>query len=124
MYTVQFFSYCGMALVPVHCEDRSEARAECAERLRRARSEGYKLATLSPGKRWEVLEPDDCMLVPDACGTLELKHVTFECGECGSACETREFAAECCTKCPHGNTLEWNDCHECMREIVGCMESN
>ena len=36
-------------------------------------------------------------MVPDACGTLCLTHVTFECRECGHQHETREDAAQCCT---------------------------
>jgi hypothetical protein len=95
MYLVKHVSYCGMTGVPEAQESLRDARRECARRLRSYRRR-FKVATLEPGAQWEILEPEDSAMVPDACGTLSIKRVTFECRECGSQCDTREIAYECC----------------------------
>ena len=95
MFQVNHFGYCGMADVPSTYECSEHARDYAAERLRRYRRR-FRVVTLEPGKAWEICEPDNCTMVPDACGTLRLSHITYECRECGSACETREEWAHCC----------------------------
>lgn len=70
-----------------------------ARQLRRYRRNGYPVSILARGQEWEIGEPEGCMMVPDDCGTLAIRHDTYECRECGSACETRDAAAECCAEC-------------------------
>lgn len=95
MYSVKHISYCGMVDIPEVIEDRETARTECAHRLRRLRKR-FPVVTLESGKAWEIQEPEGAVGVPDACGTLVLKHVTFECLECGCEYETRDDALTCC----------------------------
>lgn len=96
MYSVKHTSYSGLSGIPEVFEDRERARTECAHRLRRLRKR-YPVVTLTPGETWEVREPEGCAMVPDACGVLHLRHITFECAECGGEHETRDEAADCCT---------------------------
>jgi hypothetical protein len=77
--------------------DNAEARQDIARRLRSARQR-YDVTTLTPGEEWEILEPEDSQMVPDACGTLTLRRQTFECRECGSKHDTKEEAYACCTE--------------------------
>lgn len=95
MYTVRHHSYCGMRGVPEAFDTNAEARSHVARKLRTYRKR-FPVVTLSPGTEWEIQEHENAVGVPDACGTLVLRHVTFECGECGSHCESREVAAQCC----------------------------
>lgn len=95
MYSVKHVSYCGMVGIPEVHEARSDARTECAHRLRRLRKR-FPVVTLTPGAKWEIQEPEGAVAIPDACGTLVLRHVTFECRECGHGCETRDNALACC----------------------------
>ena len=88
MYHVQHHAYCGMSGIPDTFEDSTDARKAVARELRTYRR-SFKIATLERGASWEILEPEDCAMVPDTCGTLSLVHQTFECPECGYACETR-----------------------------------
>ena len=96
MYTLKFASYCGMGWDLGTFDDRAEARAEAAEVLRRRRADGYEIATRAPGRRWEVLEPEDSAMVPDECGELYITRQTFECRECGFAHDTDEARRACC----------------------------
>ena len=85
-----------MSGIPETFDEREDARADCAAALRRARRNGYPVATLEIGREWEIQEPDDCMMVPDECGVLRLSHTTYGCQECGCRHETREDAGQCC----------------------------
>ena len=77
---VRFLAYCGMDSGEggkYTGEDaETEARDECAAILRHRRKAGLRVSTLEPGKAWEVLEPDNCAMVPDDCGTLHLSDLT------------------------------------------------
>lgn len=95
MYRVQHHAYSGLSGIPALFDERREARDLAAEKIRRARRR-FRVVTLKRGAQWEVQEPDDCTLVPDACGTIAIHHTTFECRECGCDHETREQAAQCC----------------------------
>lgn len=95
MYKVKFVGYCGMSHPEASHETEKEARADVAYRLKYARK-GFEVVTLESGKSWEILEPTECTMVPDDSGVLYLKHITYACRECGSACETQEDAALCC----------------------------
>ena len=95
MFRVNTHAYCGMSGGPACFDTKSEARAYVADKLR-ARRRRYRVTTLARGAEWEVLEPDDCAMVPDACGTIALEHVTYECRECGCRSETPHDALHCC----------------------------
>lgn len=95
MYKVNHASYCGTDSVPSCFDERQEARDYAADRLRRYRRR-FNVVTLKRGAQWEVCEPDDAAMVPDACGTLSLSHVTYECRECGCQCDTPHDALHCC----------------------------
>lgn len=95
MQRVQHHSYCGMSGVPACFDTRAEARQYVADRLRRYRR-NFQVTTLESGKQWEILEPSDCAMVPDACGTLSLQSVTYECRECGCQHDTPHDALHCC----------------------------
>lgn len=72
-YTVRFFAYYlpyGINLAENLC--KSEARNYVASLLRNDRNDGFEIITLERGKQWEILEPEDCLLVPDVCGILEI----------------------------------------------------
>ena len=95
MITVQHQAYCGMSSVPHAFDTLPDARAYVAHKLARLRRR-YPIITHVNGSEWEVCEPNDCAMVPDACGVLRLNHITVECRECGSACETEHDARACC----------------------------
>ena len=95
MYRVNSHAYCGMLGVPACFDTEPEARDYVARKLRRARRH-YRVTTLEPGKSWEVLEPEDCLMVPDACGTWDLERITYACRECGSEHDTQTDALHCC----------------------------
>jgi hypothetical protein len=99
MTLLKFAGYCGMAGVPQECETRAEARRAAAAWLRAARSDEFPVVTLARGEEWEIQEPDWAEMVPDECGILYIEHRTWECRECGSACETQEAAWGCCREC-------------------------
>jgi hypothetical protein len=72
-YRVVLLAYCGMTFP--HGDpgmDRDEARQEVARLIRRRRREGFPVTTHTRGSTWEVMEPEDTMMVPDECGTLLL----------------------------------------------------
>lgn len=95
MYKVNFHSYCGMAGIPEEFDNREDAEQYAAHRIRRLRKL-TKVSTITTGTEWEAQEPEGCHMVPDYAGLLVLKHITFECRECGSPCETPDEANECC----------------------------
>jgi hypothetical protein len=73
-YTVTLHAYCGMAQ-PIGDDymDHDEARQEAAKLLRRRRRQGFPITVIKKGRKWEVEEPEDCMMVPDSCGVLTLR---------------------------------------------------
>jgi hypothetical protein len=101
MYQVEHISYCGMRGIPTCFDTEEEARQYAADFIRRYRRR-YKLTTLQPGEKWEVLEPENTVLVPDACGVLSIEHVTYECFECGTHHDTKHDALHCCAEYNRG----------------------
>lgn len=97
MIRINHHAYCGMADVPACFDTIDEARDYVARRLRNYRRY-FKVATLKAGLQWEVLEPAECAMVPDACGTLSLTHEQYECRECGCQYDTRADALRCCVE--------------------------
>lgn len=70
-YVITFAAYCGM----VDTEEKdcgADARDHVAAYLRSMRRKGFPVTTLKRGAEWEVLEPEDCAMVPDECGTVSL----------------------------------------------------
>ncbi len=102
MYKVNFNSYCGMSDYPAHFDTQEEARSYIAERIVRIRKR-FKMTTLKRGTQWEVLEPENAVMVPDACGTMSLEHITFKCRECGCKHDSTQDALYCCAWDDDGN---------------------
>lgn len=96
MYQLKFAAYCGMVSELCTSEDVADIRAEAADILRYARRKGEPVVTLEPGKRWEFLEPEDAIMVPDSCGEMYVAHHVFTCRECGSEYENHGDAMDCC----------------------------
>lgn len=95
-FTLTHYAYCGMHVPIIDTYDRAEreeARSRAARRLRSMRQQGYPVVTLERGRKWEVQEPEDCVLVPVECGILSLSAVkpkTFRCWNCGDDIEEGE----------------------------------
>jgi len=92
LFTLTHHAYCGMPIPLVEEQEqatREEARDRAARRLRYLRSEGMPIVTREKGERWEVLCPEDAVLVPDYCGELVLRGFDplarkyGKCRECG-----------------------------------------
>lgn len=103
MYRLRHVAYCGMLTFSESFDEQEEARQAAAEFLRKMRGKGFVCVALERDRekqegQWEVLEPDDCALVPDECGVLRLSHITFECRECGSQLETKQESLDCCSQ--------------------------
>ena len=99
MFHLVTHSYCGMSLPHVSTEDRAWARSQTAALLRKRRQAGFRVilgSRTADYRSYEVLEPEDCHLVPDECGIIALRRELFECGECGSEYEDRDAASSCC----------------------------
>lgn len=73
MYIVQHHAYCGMSGLKHKFDTIEEARSYIAQYLLRRRKQEYPVTTLHRGTEWEILEPEDCFMVPDACGILTLE---------------------------------------------------
>ena len=96
MFTVQRFPYCGLSMPRVEFGTRQEAREYAAGLLARSRRR-YPVQTLKRGAKWEILEPEDAAMVPDACGLVTLREsYRFECPECGQGYDDRDELARCC----------------------------
>ena len=98
MYYLTRYAYCGMRVPVGTFECRDDARRAAARALGQFRAEGFPVVTLDRGECWEVCEPDDAVMVPDACGTIVLRRESFECRECGFDHDTRDDAAACCAE--------------------------
>jgi hypothetical protein len=71
-YSVTTQGYCGMSIPHGSDYTYEEARARVKQRIEwfKARIGG---AVVKLGRnQWELQEPENCMMVPDACGTLEI----------------------------------------------------
>ena len=101
MFHLITHSYCGMSLPHLSTEDRAWARSQTAALLRKRRRQGLRVilgSRTEDYRSYEVLEPEDCHLVPDECGIIALRRELFECGECGSKYELKADAYLCCTE--------------------------
>jgi len=77
MFNVTTYAYCGMTLPHGEYESIEDARSRAAQRIRYLRSEDFPVVKIGP-LEWEVEEPEDCMMVPDCCGTLCIEEVEDE----------------------------------------------
>ncbi len=68
-------AYCGMVTTLETDVDAAVVRSAAAAALRAARRRGFDVAVRKPGTEWEILEPEDSVLVPDNCGILGLELV-------------------------------------------------
>lgn len=78
MFTLALHAYCGMTVPIAYIPDHTGIRQVAARLIRRRRREGYPVAILEIGRRWEIMEPEDCMMVPDDCGCLVLRDPGIE----------------------------------------------
>lgn len=70
MFTLHFASFTGLSHRPVKYEDETDLRCDIADRLRRLRRRGFACRALTRGWEWEIGEPEDSVMVPDAAGIL------------------------------------------------------
>lgn len=94
-YQVRHVGYCGME---TYCEDHEtmeEARQDAAKFIKRMRKKEFQVTNIDTNK-WEVLEPDDCSMIPDQCGILWIRKIAGECNECGGDCDTNARLCENC----------------------------
>lgn len=73
-YRAVFHAHCGITWDLDDDDDRTTVRNSVAAYLREKRREGRTVNVLEPGERWEIEEPDDCIMIPDDAGTLVLRH--------------------------------------------------
>ena len=66
-------AYCGITRDLSAHVDAGTVRWDAAFEIHRARSRGFEVVTLEKGSRWEILEPEGSLLVPDECGVLSLE---------------------------------------------------
>lgn len=71
MYSLTHYAYCGMS-IKIAEGDHSDVRSAAAKLISRRRKD-YPVYTLDKGNRWEICEPEDCMMVPDNCGILKIE---------------------------------------------------
>lgn len=74
MWKVTHYAYCGMSIPLGDFTSHKEAMERVRARLRwfKRRICG-EVMSLAKGREWELCEPDDCMMVPDACGILKIE---------------------------------------------------
>lgn len=77
LYTLDFYAYCGMSMELVK-GGKKEVRKAASNILRRRRKQDYPVWSLDKGTRWEIGEPEDCILIPDSCGILKINHAYEE----------------------------------------------
>lgn len=70
-FRVQHASYCGMSDTIADCDTRAEAEDELHAFAERMRAKGYETAEINRSAI-EILEPDDCAMVPDECGVVTI----------------------------------------------------
>jgi hypothetical protein len=98
-YELIHLAYCGMP-TPYGTGERADMRDLAARKLRLRRRQGFPVTTLEIGERWEIMEPEDCMMVPDQCGVMVLRvdpKSARECFECGCTVDKDD---PCCSAEP------------------------
>lgn len=106
VHSLRFSAYNGMSYTAVEpTTEVEDVRREAAARLRRARKAGKIVTTLETGREWEMAF--DGSGVGDGEGILSIKHILFECDECGHAHETKDDAHQCCQEIEEDHMGEW-----------------
>lgn len=77
MFTLNFSAYCGMTM-KIAEGDSDTVRKAAAKLLRRRRNNDFPVWCLEKGTKWEVGEPEDCMMVPDDSGILRINEEVEE----------------------------------------------
>lgn len=96
-YTVHHVGCCGMPLVWKTGLDRQEARDLVANILCSMRRQGFEIDTLEPGQDWEILEPEDCALIPDEAGRVWIG--LGKCSQCNRPFEEDYTGYPSCPYC-------------------------
>ena len=52
--------------------EETAVRKAAANLLRRRRNQDFPVWCLNKGNKWEIGEPEDCMMVPDTSGILKI----------------------------------------------------
>jgi hypothetical protein len=71
MHTLNFYAYCG-TMMEIAKGDEDEVRKAAARVIRRRRNQDFPVWSLNKGRRWEIGEPEDCMMIPHSCGILKI----------------------------------------------------
>ena len=100
--------------------DMATCRDLAASYLRRLREDGFPIAVLSPGREWEILEPDDALMRPDTCGIMAIVEdpALRACDNCG--CEFQgdgNFCSPCCAASYWGNSCGCDDCRAFQTDL-------
>ena len=71
MYALNFSSYCGMSM-KIAEGDFEDIRKMAAKIIRSRRNNDFPVYCLEKGNKWEVGEPEGCMMIPDDSGILKI----------------------------------------------------
>lgn len=71
-FSVAIFGYCGMSIPIEQNTDLESARLAAAKCIRRRRQQKLAVVRRKRGERWEILCPEDAVMVPDVCGELAI----------------------------------------------------
>lgn len=71
-YDVVHFAYCGMSVPLLEDVDYQSARDRFKRRIQWFKQSIGGDVTLRGRSEAELCEPEQCMMVPDACGTLKI----------------------------------------------------
>ena len=92
------YSFTFGAGIPLEGE-MDDIRESAAMHLRAARNSSHPVSTLERGQKWEITEPDDCAMIPDTAGILELETYSQH-GECRECDSDLEMDGRCELYCP------------------------
>jgi hypothetical protein len=76
MFTLNFSAYCGMSM-KIAEGDSDSVRKVAADILRHRRKD-FPIYCLEKGNKWEIGEPEGCMMIPDSCGILKISEEEVE----------------------------------------------
>lgn len=77
------YPHSGLEIPATQYDDEADGRKAAAKLIRRRRRQGLPIVKIGD-LTWEVMEPDDCNMIPDACGIIHLAmEPKRECPECG-----------------------------------------
>jgi hypothetical protein len=92
-WTVQHVGYCGMTLMTEDFESESEARQFITDRIGKLTDEGFQcFEDLNTARSFEIQEPENCAMVPDAAGHIYLRSNEQEIEKYNENCDTVYYA--------------------------------